>query len=333
LFLWLWIQVIRNPQRHTLKWAAISTFLVGLSYLPLAVSVIFQADERHRDYLRPFGLLEAYEFFLVYLSHGNTIRTIIPWVSAEFLWKQPWGFFLLEAFFAVLLLWGLVTVGRRWFPNPIIRFFDPSRSGDKNELLLFYFLVPPILLAIASLVRPKIFVERSMIILLPPFFVLWACGITALRNVWARRVLLAILLCLNCWSLFNLFVKKADTWTVWLPNPDWKGFAHDIRQDIESSLVFTNSKPLAMQHYLKDFKAHVTEMEISPNVDQQQLRAYIDAQFRDRAISVPQFFYVAIDKFWDTSPTRILNHRLIRRMYPLLQRTDYVALEVYKYSL
>lgn len=332
-FLWLWLQVLRKHGHKPLKWAVISTLLVVVAYLPVALSTLLQVNSIGRGYLRPFTIAEVYKLILIYLSHGNTIRTVLPWAPIDMLGKQPLGFFLVEIFFAFLLCSGLVAVGHHWLTRRTKPHAEQFPKGNNSELLLLYFWVPPILLLLASFFYPKIYVERSMIIMLPPFMILLAYGVMTFGGFWWRCILLAGLLFLNCWSLFNLCYAKAEVWTVWLPNPDWRAFANDIRNDMTGTLVFTNCKPLAVRHYLKDLESWATEMRVPPNLSAKNLRAYIREEFKNRRVQNPRFFYIAINKYWDTSPTRLMNYRLIRRMYHLVERKNYKALEVYKYSL
>ena len=78
-FLWLWLKVLWERGRPRLKWAVMSSVVVALCYLPTALLTLFQLNDLGRSYLRPFTLGEVYKLFLIYLSHGNTLRAMFPW--------------------------------------------------------------------------------------------------------------------------------------------------------------------------------------------------------------------------------------------------------------
>ncbi len=173
-FVWLWLHVARKQGHRPLKWAVISTVVVSAAYLPVILSTLLQAEGIARDYLRPFSFCEIYKLFLIYLSHGNTLRTISPYAPIHTLTTQPWGFFLIDGFYAILICCGLFAVGRSAFIRHRKHHTLGSAIPGYRSLLLAYFLIPPVLLLAASFIYPKIYIERSMIILLAPFMMLLA---------------------------------------------------------------------------------------------------------------------------------------------------------------
>lgn len=332
-FLWLWLHVVKKQGPRPLKWTVISTVIVAAAYLPMLLSTLLQAEGMARDYLRPFSFSEIYKLFLIYLSHGNTLRTISPYAPIHTLTTQPWGFFLIDGLYAILICSGLFAVGRSAFVRHRQRqALGPAIPGYRS-LLLAYFLIPPTLLLAASLIYPKIYIERCMIILLPPFMMLLAYALMTCPWPKWRRILIGCLLILNCFSLYNLNITKADTWTVYKPNPDWRGFANDFRSDMNGTIIFASCWPLAIHYYLKDVAFLATPMRIGPDADKLDVKVFIRREFKRRRIRNPIFFYVAINKHWNPFKLRELNDKIIGKMYPLVNKTHYFGLDVYKYSL
>jgi 4-amino-4-deoxy-L-arabinose transferase-like glycosyltransferase len=237
MFLWLLLQVLRKAGRDRLRAVLMSAAGVGLGWLPFVWIAAAQMGALKRDYLRPFTLADAFSLFFIYLSHGNTLRTISPYQPLSQIWTQPHWLFLVESFYLLLIVAGLWSWGRTRQENSSRPAVDRLSQRPKNELLLLYLLLPPLLVAAASLIYRNLYIERSMIILLPPLLLLIACGVRVWRAVVWRNVLLAVLLLFNGWALFNLWVGKADTWTVYKQNPDWKSAARYFADELSRSNV------------------------------------------------------------------------------------------------
>ncbi len=222
LYVWLLLQMIREPGRTRLRAVLWSGMATALGWLPFVWLLLSNTGSLERDYLRPFTPAETYSLFLIYLSHGNTLRTISPYEPLRALFSQPKGFFLIEGFFLLLAGAGFWLWGREW-KSGSTGTARMSLSGRQwSELLFLLLLLPPLLLMAASLFYPGLYIERSMIILLPPYLILIACGVMAWRSPILSRALLAVLIGLNGWALVNLYIVKTHTWTVYKQNPDWR---------------------------------------------------------------------------------------------------------------
>ncbi len=317
-FMWLWLQAARDHRLRSLKRVAGSTVAVALAYSPLVWLTLRNADGMAREYLRPFTMAETYKLFLIYLSHGNTLRTFSPYAPLHRTLEQHWGFFLIDGFFALLLGTGLVLAVRHRL--------------RQLDLLLFYFLVPPIALFAASFIYPRIYIERSMIILLPPFCILLSYGVVSLTRPRWRTVAVTALLFVNIISLANLWVIKRDAWTVYKPNPDWRAFASELREDTNRTVVFASCPPWAVQYYLKESGSIVLWLGSDRDVDSRVVGESARRLLRKRGIRYPHFFYVAINRYWGDRHASELNEEVFAREYPLLEKNRYFALDVYKYG-
>jgi len=331
-FLWLWLQAARDPRHRSLKRIAGSTVVVGLAYSPLVWLTLRNADGMVREYLRPFTVAETYKLFLIYLSHGNTLRTFSPYPPLQRLLEQHWSFFLIDGFFALLLGTGLLFAIR----DRLRRRKETDRPSAPDaagiDLLLAYFLVPTIALLAASSFYPRIYIERSMIILLPPFCILLSHGVMSLARPRWRSVAVTALLFANIIALANLWVIKRDAWTVYKPNPDWRAFARDLREDTNRTVVFASCPPWAVKYYLKDSGSIALWLGSDRDLDSRVVAEKVRRFLRRGGIRYPHFFYVAINRYWGSRRASELNEEVFAREYPLLEKNQYFALDVYKYG-
>lgn len=96
-------------------------------------------------------------------------------------------------------------------------------TDEARHMVLLHLLVPIALLLTISLVRPTVYAERSfIIILLPSFAMLLAEGLLAFPRRQVRLALIVLALALNSLALYNLWIAKADRWTIHQPAPDWR---------------------------------------------------------------------------------------------------------------
>jgi 4-amino-4-deoxy-L-arabinose transferase-like glycosyltransferase len=331
-FIWLGIQAVRDPRHRSIKWIAVSAVAVALAYLPLIILILRGTESPGKEYLRPFTFAELYNLFLIYLSHGNTLRTVPPYAPFRAILEQHWGFFFVDGFFALLLAAGLCTAVRQWLRCRKESVPPPDPGPAETELLLLTFLVPPVALLVASYFYPENYIERSMIFLLPPFLILIASGVMALPRPWWRYAVITTLFLVNIVSLANYWVLKKDAWTVYKPNPDWRAFARDLRHETDKTVVFTSCPTLAMENYLKDSAIVARWLGPSRNANNQAVRVYMWHQLNRYGIRYPQYFYVVLNKYWGDSYARKLNDALISRVYALVEKKQYFGLEVYKYG-
>ena len=242
---WPWLQVARTGRRR-LPRALAASVLIALAWAPLVVATLRQLGEMGRDYLRPFTLTDLYNLLLVYLSHGNTLHAPLAVATPAALLEQHGLLLLVDGFYGFLLFRGGVVLVREWRAERGQSPDGISARGQARELLLLYLLVPLACALLASLVRPQIYVERSLLVLTVPFAMLVARGATGFDRP-ARSVLVGTCLALlGAGALYNLWVAKADTWNVYKPNPDWRTAAVYFKDELtkaEGRLVIVATGP------------------------------------------------------------------------------------------
>lgn len=332
LFVILWAIHFTRSSSVSQKWSILSTVLVVAAGLLVLLPVLLKTETLSRDYLRPFSLGEFYKLFFVYLSHGNTLRTFSPYSPIQMLMSQPWTLFLIDGFYVILTLGGLYALGRHIFMD-CVRRHSGSIIKSPQAFLLTYILLPPILLSAASILHPEIYIERSMIVVLPPFMILLAYTVLKVLPVRLMPLLICCLLTLNGVSLYNLHTGKADTWTVYKPNPDWRTFAGDVKNRFGESVIFTSCWPLAIQYYLGDHAFLAVPWQMMTDADERNVNIFIREAFFRRRIRDARFFYVAINRHWDAFNLQEINRETIGRMYRLIDTRHYGGLDVFRYGL
>jgi len=236
-------------RRHT---AAVGIIVLG-AWLPLFLwKTLSQGATLARPYLRSFTAAEIYKLLLVWTPHGNTLRCISPYGSLRQLLGQSWGYFLVDAFCAALLLLGLVAAVRE------ARVRGDSSAGEQglwpSRLLLLWLLPPLVVAALASLVVRRFYIERNFLLLLPAYAILLGLGVARLRRPRLRLVMGVGLLAFGMAATLSLLVWRHDRWTVYKPKPDWRAAARFLRSEAEQRgrmVVVTTTPSLEAEFYLR----------------------------------------------------------------------------------
>ncbi len=233
IFCWLVWRVRSNAT--LIKPLVISALVIALVIAPFVVLKISQGGDLERDYLRQLSSAELYKLLLVWLPSGNTLRTVFPYGSFSELVKQPWPYFLIDAFFAILLLRGLLIMGRRargdgWM-SPVT---DPAIT-EPARLILLWFIVPLLFTYAGSLVFRHFYIERNLLVILPPFLLLLVAGADIGASRWARVLASAGLVVLAIAATVSLNYLKTDQWTVYKYKPDWRSLALYFSNEVKTS--------------------------------------------------------------------------------------------------
>ena len=293
---------------------------------PLFFFKISHTEEMLRYYLKPLTLKELYLLLCNLLPNGNAILNIHVYrglASLHGLWQ--WAFLLLSSIiFIIALLKG-------------ISLFIKSKPGYFINIV---FLVPIIMIfcmtGYMSLRYGEghyVYLERSLGSILLCFYALIIIyGANSISSPKFRYGILSAIFTITLTGSILMLTINKDKWSIWLPNPDWRAYANDIKEETCRSVVFTSCPPLAIKYYLKDQGGMVTPMLINPSDSLDNIRAYIKKEAQKRSFAQPEYFYVAINRYWDLYNVQYINSKIIRWIYPLLEERHYLALDVYKYG-
>ncbi|MBP1686800.1 MAG: rane protein-like protein [Deltaproteobacteria bacterium] len=335
VFVWLWAGIVQRRGRDRWRPVAIVTGIAACPFLPLFFFALRRFETLQPSYLRPFTPSEAYKLLFIYLSHGNTVRTISPYASLDVLLQQPWPLFLVDGLFAALLIGGLMVslnscaAGQRRAPA------DWSRP-----LLLLYFTIPLVGVFVASRMNPRIYIERSMLILLPPYVILLAAAVFAISRRMLLNLLLIVLLALNGWALFNLWVAKADRWTVYKQKNDWRSTAQYFngeRQDSTTPLVIVGTNvPLSVLVYYDHRMREIADPNATLARDADAWIFYLGQ--RDPAVLVQVLrhakadtFYVVDDTYWSGGTKQLLERVRADADFRPLDNRSFKGVSVFKF--
>jgi hypothetical protein len=159
-------------------------------------------------YLRPLTPYELWLLFFHWFSTGNTLWSVNPYAGPSVLRAEP-ALLAVQLLLCVLFVIGLI----RCLRSPIARAELP--------LLLFGL---PVALMILSLVWRNIYIERSLLAVLPLFLIVLASGITAVRFRRVRVGLASGCVALSVAASMGLYLRS-DDWTVYKPKSDWRSAA------------------------------------------------------------------------------------------------------------
>ena len=189
----------------------------------------------HTSHLRAFPLPELWMLMFNWFAVGNTWWRVGPIESfAAFPLRAE--MIALQLCFAALFAIGTVAIFRR--------------SRHRLDLPLLLLGVPAGLLALTLAGSRDVFLERSLMLVLPLFLVLLAAGATAFRSPVVTAICVSLLLVVNVLSVGQLFAK-IDTVTVGGPTTDWRGVADYLRVQPESDRPIRPAFALSGLHSLR----------------------------------------------------------------------------------
>jgi 4-amino-4-deoxy-L-arabinose transferase-like glycosyltransferase len=239
----LWIGWRCWEEKRSIKPAFYSALAAGLVLTPVVLLMYVHGSKPGRGYLRPLTVAELYKFLFVWLPHGNTLRTVNPYASFAQLAAQSWIYFLVDGFFAALLIWGLIKIYKTAAATGGITREPSSSSSWVARLILLWLLLPLALTFTASLVFKRFYIERSLLALLSPYVLVLALGACCRRRAFSL-VATGLVLLLSAGSIWSLYWIKADNWTVYKPKPDWRSamnyLGSEVKKDGSVLLITTN---------------------------------------------------------------------------------------------
>lgn len=233
--IYAWLLWRAAGDRTLFKPVLISGAVIALTFAPLALMKFGQRSDLGRGYLRQLGPAELYELFLVWLPNGNTFRTGNPSSGFSRLLAQPWYFFLAEAFYAFVLLRGLWFIGRRARGDGWLKPFDGPDGAGPARLILLWICVPLALTLVGSLFSEHFFIERNLLVILPPFLLVLVAGTESKSTRWMPVALSAALVLLASASVFSLRFLSSEEWTVYKYKPDWRSANLYLEEDAGGS--------------------------------------------------------------------------------------------------
>ncbi len=193
----------------------IINFLILATFILYLVSVYkFTGLPTEAGSTRAFTLSEFWMLFFNWFLFGNSLwpETVNPIITLIMILTQV-------AFFVIFLL-GLVRISRR--------------SSFLPDALLYLLSLPLSLLVLTLIGFTSLYVERSMFILLPFFFLVIANG-AAFFEPRPIAALCGVTIFIISLTTLATFYSKGNQWTVYKPNPDWRSTAQYLDSEINKA--------------------------------------------------------------------------------------------------
>lgn len=317
-FLFAGVALVRRaPHRRGVLLACGS--VLGLLAVYMGVKVGFSHVPTEKGYLRGFDLGEAWNLGFRWFLTGNSLTPLDA--------PAVWGGRLL----IVVQLLGVLV-----FMRGVKRLIGVGAW----HLLAGLIALPAFLWLLNVVGLDKTYIERSALPALPLFAMVLGAGMTGWRNSSAGRTAGALAgACVLV--VLAAFVTRGDRWTVYKPNPNWRGAAEWIAaptalplrmQDLYSDYV----SPTALSYYdvrfqeVKNFERNETKvaglLETCAKLFGTEgfPGAWVQAQCRAQI--------AAFDAHRDAleSGMRVRIHELARVSVPVLEGNDRAWLLVYK---
>jgi len=199
-------------------------------------------------HLRPFTPIELWMLFFNWFLLGNSLWNINPYGSnPSVIVHKPLMFFIQVVFFA-------------FFINGVIQILKESKERKDLEplaLILYVFSLPLFLLCLNFIGFKNTYIERSVFVVLPFFYILIAKGITCFKYKPISIASTIFTITLSIVTLTSYF-KKIDEWTVYKPNPNWRAAAHYFNNELKNTtnplIVFTTTPATELTYYDSRFE-------------------------------------------------------------------------------
>src|SRR5262249_5606134 len=206
-------------------------------------------------YLRAFTFRALWQLFFTWFLFGDS------WGKE---WRD-WKMLSAQIFFVLIFIYGLSLMMLRKKTN---------ETGNSRNPVWFLFALPVFLL-VASYFGFRGYIERSVFVALPFFFIVIAKGVIGITEIQTPKrlgsfgrtsvqalggVCIIVVTLLNIFTLKEYF-RRGEEWTVYKPNPDWRSAAHYLESEINHSnrpseqlAFFAVVPPLELTYYNSRFR-------------------------------------------------------------------------------
>jgi mannosyltransferase len=334
IFFWLVWRV--RSDATLIKPLVISALVVALVIAPFVILKISQGSDLERDYLRQLSSGEIYKLLLVWLPSGNTLRTVGPYGSFSELVKQPWPYFLIEAFFAVLLLRGLLVMGRRARGDGWLAPVSDPAIAEPARLILLWFIVPLLFTYAGSLVFRHFYIERNLLVILPPFLLLLVAGADIGASRWARAFASAGLVTLAISATISLNFVKTDVWTVYKYKPDWRSLAQYLSNEVKTSgvlRILVTNPTYEVDYYRRHIKLAEDPASPTSNPEVSTLCGADNAKIPETILEKGwSTFYLVHNSTWYQCWDGAFKSISSAPQFTLVEKREFKGLTVYKFK-
>jgi mannosyltransferase len=169
-------------------------------------------------YLRPFTLTEWWMLFFNWFLLGNSIQSVNPYTGIVQMLDRP-------------VLLAVQLLGLALFARGVILM---ARGAPDARCILVLLFGLPAGLWLLSLASSRIYIERSLLVLLPFFYMALARGAVDFRREWATRAVVTGVVALTV-VVLGASLARGDEWTVYKPKPDWRSAATYLDEELRDT--------------------------------------------------------------------------------------------------
>ncbi|MGE0126714.1 MAG: glycosyltransferase family 39 protein [Blastocatellales bacterium] len=226
---------------------AMNTLILACLAAWIATKYVFTGIPPGGGYLGAFNLREFWRLFFTWFLFGDS-------------WGKDWrGWQMLSAqlFFLAVFIYGLT----------LLLLQKNAKETEGGRKLVWLLFAIPVFLLVASYFGFKGYVERSVFVALPFFYIAIARGVIGIMDIpvserfgsFGRASVKSLgVACIVIVILLNIFTLKEyfgrdEEWTVYKPNPDWRSTARYLENGLSSSpepmAIFAVIQPLELRYY------------------------------------------------------------------------------------
>ncbi len=253
----LWEILARSPGGRGRLFASGGAFLMAIglvgfkawaSKVPISMT-----------YLRPFDWGEWWSLWLVWFPSGNALKPLAT--------EGMWGAGLHRV---LPFLWLVLLVAGLWAR-------DKQKARHHLWVVCLAIAIPVGLLILAAAGKDTSYIERSAIPSLPFVYLLMGVGASRIYLGLGRAgKALPIALGAICCTILVAFYQRADQWTVYKPNPDWRGLSsylvEELPEDGSTTHIYSDYvAPTSLTYYdaryqqAKNFEFNTAKWERAEN--------------------------------------------------------------------
>lgn len=246
------ISMICILERHQQK-----KFILGMNFVILACVAAWIITRVVLTGVLPAG------GYLVAFTFGKLWQLFFTWFSFGNSWGKgfDWKMLCAQLFFLVIFVYGLT----------LILFQKKPEETERARNMVWYLFALPVFLLVVSSFGFRGYIERSVFVALPFFYIVIAKGVIGIAYArvperfgsFGRTFVKAlgggcilIVIALNIVTLKEYF-SRDEEWTVYKPNPDWRSAAPYLESGINSSSeqlpIFVVIEPLELSYYNSRF--------------------------------------------------------------------------------
>lgn len=289
----------------TLK-IALGTFRVGIGYL------------------RPFTPFELWMLFFNWFLFGNSLWNINPYTAQLNAILQKPAFFCSQIFFLVIFTRGLILN------------FKNSKNLYGLYIILYLFSLPLFVLGLTFVGFKHVYIERGLFIILPFFYIILAKGATGFKTKVTRTICTGIVILFSIAALIGFF-RKADEWTVYKHNPDWRSaanyFCGKTKNTEKPLFIFVVIPVTELTYYYTRLEKRSQSKKITlPRLQIYQISSLQGIHNLLSTNNIKMFYLIKI-KFWIGNFNDLLKNLMKEQRFQFINSQSFKGLEILEFKV